>query len=67
MIIRDCFGMMVGGVCQQVMNESSPKMVEALAELLVSLLSLSLSIIVFQVHSMLVVQATQFIGPNTSA
>lgn len=67
-VIRNHHGEVLGSVCMKVIHVSTAKMVEALAaraacELAVSL---SLSLISFEVDSLLVVQVTTFTVPTSS-
>lgn len=69
-VIRDHCGDVVGGVCMQILHVGSPEMVEALASVASATCELpinfSLTPIIFEVDSLLVVQDTKVIGPNTS-
>lgn len=68
-VVQDHCGDVVGGVCMQILHVGSPKMVEALASRGACELAINFSLrpIVFEVDSLLVVQATKVIGANTSA
>ncbi|KAK9922692.1 hypothetical protein M0R45_031145 [Rubus argutus] len=66
-VIRDHCGDVVGGICMQILHVGSPEMVEALASRAACELAINFSSspIVFEVNSLLVVQATKAIGANT--
>lgn len=65
--IQNHCGDVVGGVCIQILHVESPEMVEALASRATCELAINffLGPIVFEVDSLLVVQATKVIGANT--